>query len=78
LHRGGNHAFREFSSLRTHFPPAYYMRLVYVNMVHVNNISTLAKGLHEQHDLDSTADSREKGSERVSRFRGAQAAGMIS
>jgi hypothetical protein len=43
LHRGGNHAFRDFSSLRTHFRAAYCMRLLYVNMGHVNNISTLAK-----------------------------------
>jgi len=29
--------FRDFSSLRTHFRAAYCMRLLYVNMGHVNN-----------------------------------------
>jgi hypothetical protein len=36
LHRSGNHAFRDFSSLRTHFRAAYCMRLLYVDMGHVN------------------------------------------
>ena len=57
IHRDGNHAFRDFSSLRIHFRAAYYMRLLYANMGDVNNISTLAQGLHEQRDLDSPADS---------------------
>ena len=34
---GGNVDAREFSSLRTHFRPAYCVRLLYVNMGHVNN-----------------------------------------
>src|SRR4029077_18621578 len=34
---GGNVAAREFSSLRTHFRPAYCMRLLYATMGHVNN-----------------------------------------
>jgi hypothetical protein len=35
--RSGNHAFRDFPSLKTHFRPAYCMRLLYADMGHVNN-----------------------------------------
>src|SRR5438552_6277334 len=45
LHRSGNHAFRDFSSLRTHFRAAYCMRLLCAAMGMSTNLRGKRRGV---------------------------------